>query len=364
MPFAVRAVGCEASSDLLRLAGDACVQCSVEPCNLRTSKCRDAPDSQMGYVCVCDKGWTGPDCDTQQPLNCTRQHSKHHCENVSAAGGQIGWPPLPPCKWVTARSECVALRQPGSHGMPQDFRPATDVAEVGLFGFPEFENVTELSGNLVSYTLTEAIERPVYTAFNSRKVDVGNPMFGPISAVFAPDFMRNMTLIAPIDTGAWEGECNSSYGGAGLFQPNYNPCAKIETESQCNVWTGTSDAEGNADQKLKVCDWREGRCVDTAIERKECRMATTQHDCEHAPGPDSPYEQNGFDQHLSRAQLFAAAVFDSGCSWNATSVSPAIACSPTCPKHSTRPDRRQPAATLTAHLRSRSVTAPHCAIQS
>ena len=27
--------------------------------------------------------------------------------------------------------------------------------------------------------------------------------FGPISAIFTPSFVRNMTLIAPIDTGAW-----------------------------------------------------------------------------------------------------------------------------------------------------------------
>ena len=53
-----------------------------------------------------------------------------------------------------------------------------------------------------SYTLAEAGQRPVYAAWNSRKVDVGNPMFGSISAIFAPDFVRNMTLIAPIDTGA------------------------------------------------------------------------------------------------------------------------------------------------------------------
>jgi hypothetical protein len=27
-------------------------------------------------------------------------------------------------------------------------------------------------------------------------------MFGPVSAIFSPDFVRNMTIIAPIDTGA------------------------------------------------------------------------------------------------------------------------------------------------------------------
>lgn len=49
-------------------------------------------------------------------------------------------------------------------------------------------------------------------------------MFGPISAIFSPDFVRNMTIIAPIDTGAWEGECNSTYG-----MPGHNPATDPTT---------------------------------------------------------------------------------------------------------------------------------------
>ena len=77
------------------------------------------------------------------------------------------------------------------------------MAEVGLFGFPEFHNLSEAGFADAAPTYVDAIQRPIYTDWSNRKVDVGNPMFGPISAIFTPSFVRNMTLIAPIDTGAW-----------------------------------------------------------------------------------------------------------------------------------------------------------------
>lgn len=32
---------------------------------------------------------------------------------------------------------------------------------------------------------------------------MGNPEFGQVSAVFSPNYVHNLTLIAPVDTGAW-----------------------------------------------------------------------------------------------------------------------------------------------------------------
>lgn len=101
---------------------------------------------------------------------------------------------------MTASATCVKL---GETKSPTAGRQTTDVAEVGLFGFPEFHNLSEAGYQNTAPTYADAIQRPIYTDWSNRKVDVGNPMFGPISAIFTPSFVRNMTLIAPIDTGAW-----------------------------------------------------------------------------------------------------------------------------------------------------------------
>ena len=70
-----------------------------------------------------------------------------------------------------------------------------DAGETGMFRMPEFAN-----GKTPS-SLAEAAQRPVYTAFNSRMVDAGNQHFGDVSMVYSPDFVKPMTIIAPMDTG-------------------------------------------------------------------------------------------------------------------------------------------------------------------
>ena len=47
-----------------------------------------------------------------------------------------------------------------------------EIEKVGLFGFPEFKNISQLYSDKPTISLHEAWQRPVYTAFNSRKVDV------------------------------------------------------------------------------------------------------------------------------------------------------------------------------------------------
>eukprot|EP01045_Picozoa_sp_COSAG04_P044382 COSAG04_NODE_15031_length_546_cov_1.042506_1_plen_60_part_00 len=45
------------------------------------------------------------------------------------------------------------------------------------------------------------MQRPVYTAVNHHKVDLGNPNFGPVGVVFDREFNDNMTLLGAVDTG-------------------------------------------------------------------------------------------------------------------------------------------------------------------
>lgn len=85
-----------------------------------------------------------------------------------------------------------------------------DLAEVGLFGYPPFPGVVEGSGDLPA-TFALASDRPTYTALNLWRNSVGNPKFGPVSAVFSPSYTHNMTFVLPVDSGLWEGSCNRSH---------------------------------------------------------------------------------------------------------------------------------------------------------
>ena len=99
-----------------------------------------------------------------------------------------------------------------------------DAMEAGPFGLPEFKN------GRTPANLEEAEQRPVYSAFNNRMVDVGNPMFGDVSMVFSPDFVKPMTIIAPMDTGLWVMSCNQS---ANMF-PHPPPCADFTNATTCS----------------------------------------------------------------------------------------------------------------------------------
>jgi hypothetical protein len=97
-------------------------------------------------------------------------------------------------------------------------------AEQGLFGFRKFGNcsASNASGGggyarpeCLPASLAQAAERPIYTVLNQRKVDVGCPMFGDIAIVFATDWVRPMTVIAPMDTGWWTNNCNTTKSNGG-----------------------------------------------------------------------------------------------------------------------------------------------------
>lgn len=142
---------------------DATGQCGNGNCTLDVKKGR-------GYRCVCSTGFTGDSCDEPTPLDCAAQASRAACENITASDNNnnfqlcaatclntparscvcprwvaeltyccLGYVALrnllhrPDCKWVTASSRCVKL---GEIKGPTQGRQTTDVAEVGLFGFP------------------------------------------------------------------------------------------------------------------------------------------------------------------------------------------------------------------------------------
>ena len=92
-------------------------------------------------------------------------------------------------------------------------------AEMELYGFPGMRG----NGSCPA-SFAEAANRPIYVAFNQLKIDVGNPNFGDVSAVFRRGYVRNMTLIAAVDTGLWEMTCNRSGSGGHGFHHDPRNC--------------------------------------------------------------------------------------------------------------------------------------------
>ena len=54
-------------------------------------------------------------------------------------------------------------------------------------------------------------------------------MFGDVCMVFSPDYVKPMTIIAPMDTGMWVMQCNHS---ANVF-PRPPPCDEFGNETSC-----------------------------------------------------------------------------------------------------------------------------------
>jgi len=62
-------------------------------------------------------------------------------------------------------------------------------------------------------TWAEAADRLVYAQSNIRQADVGGYyVYGNVTAVFRTGYVEKNLLIAPMDTGTWEGSCNGSIG--------------------------------------------------------------------------------------------------------------------------------------------------------
>ncbi|CAE7238095.1 unnamed protein product [Symbiodinium sp. CCMP2456] len=78
---------------------------------------------------------------------------------------------------------------------------AQDHAETFAYGMKPFQVRGAPS------TLMEAGERPVYSMVNLDLIDMGSPIYGDVSAVFAQKYILNSTLLSPTDTGLYEMGC-------------------------------------------------------------------------------------------------------------------------------------------------------------
>lgn len=95
---------------------------------------------------------------------------------------------------------------------PKNFTDPGPLAEEQIFGLPPFANESKP-------TWAEASDRMNYVAQNMRRLNFGSvPMFGDATFIFDNDYIKDMILTAPLDTGYWEMVCNHSYVG---FTPPY-----------------------------------------------------------------------------------------------------------------------------------------------
>ena len=107
------------------------------------------------------------------------------CDEYNRTANRTACEASTQCRWTELTSTCATL--------PVD--DVSDVCEKAVFGYPPFCN-----GSSTPCSVQETEPRPVYVAFNLRKVDIGNPLFGALSAVFS-DYLRPVSFVAPIDTG-------------------------------------------------------------------------------------------------------------------------------------------------------------------
>lgn len=102
-------------------------------------------------------------------------------------------------------------------------------AEVGVFGYPRPANF-EAARPMAA---ADAVSRPVYTAMNLLRVDLGFPLLGDVTAVFRHYRLRGATLISAVDTGQAEALCNATSVPLGW---NRSSC---EAEGcDCAAWRG------------------------------------------------------------------------------------------------------------------------------
>lgn len=105
-------------------------------------------------------------------------------------------------------NECQAQMLTGGSCVPQQ-------AEMGLFGCP--------SPVGSSTTWEEASSQLIYVAHNMRQSDFGSaPNFGDVTAIFNRAHVKDMVLIAPMDTGLYERNCNRTADMAPAPSPGGN----------------------------------------------------------------------------------------------------------------------------------------------
>eukprot|EP01047_Picozoa_sp_COSAG01_P033280 COSAG01_NODE_2442_length_7689_cov_89.459289_8_plen_566_part_00 len=153
---------------------------------------------------------------------------------------EFGWenskadsfPQVPTCKWQTSSSMCVNTVPAG-----------LEAVETGVYGFPKFK----VRGAPENFQ--EASNRLVYAAFNLQRLDTGSSgVFGGIGLVFRPSYIRNMTQLAPTDTGLYAG-C-LLHADPGLSDPSgIAICSQQQNATACNGryncdWIDSSNIPG------------------------------------------------------------------------------------------------------------------------
>lgn len=77
-------------------------------------------------------------------------------------------------------------------------------AAVEVFGLPVCPST--------NYTWEQASDRLIYVAHNLYQADTGsNPNFGDVTIIFSNEYVKEMVLIAPMDTGRWSMSCDHNY---------------------------------------------------------------------------------------------------------------------------------------------------------
>ena len=176
------------------------------------------------------------------------------------------FPQVPVCKWQTSSGMCINTVPAG-----------LEAVETGLYGFPKFK----VRG--APQNFQEASIRLIYAAFNLQRLDTGSSgVFGGIGMVFQPSYIRNMTQLAPTDTGLYAGCLLQAEPD--LAEPSFFAiCSEEENVTACNYrvncdWVvAPSGGAANASQAF---------CVDTY-----CPHWKTKADC-------SKYSEIGCSWHL------------------------------------------------------------------
>ena len=108
-----------------------------------------------------------------------------------------------PTTWMLRYLEYYGPRYQPEQGFPAS---PEGVAEEGVFRLASYEGPYDEPSSFGA-----ASSRLHYIALNMLRVDVGNPDFGNVTAVFSPAFWEDAIVAAPADSGIYTMFCNKTY---------------------------------------------------------------------------------------------------------------------------------------------------------
>ena len=170
------------------------------------------------------------------------------CNDYGWEFSKPGVPQVPVCKWQSASSMCINTVPAG-----------LEAVETGLYGFEKFK----VRG--APQNFQEASNRMIYAALNLQHLDTGSSgVFGGIGMVMRPSYIRNMTQLAPTDTGLYAG-CMLQ-AEPNLIEPTgFALCSEQKNASACNYRVN--------------CDWVAKPNATQVCEDIYCPHWTTKDDC-------------------------------------------------------------------------------------